>query len=266
MQQAPNPPPARYAKPPVSKRRKRLRAVNIGCAASIPFLMIFLLGTVCFTEIMAIPVLAVGLGLIPFFFRLNEDTGECRLLLTVSRLLCIGLLVLTAAAPVICLNFDGTQKMYPLKKLVFARGVKGSAAAAAVHSLLPDTLPDVCSDYQFRTQPCTIAPGSGQSAYLFFYTDAQTLRQYAGQLEAAEGMNCAHEEPPLRPAETADAETVPLRGPMPSDPYNMLVKWKGFAPDLRYAYCYTPSSNVSRNWFGKCVIIDYNSGLFAVWA
>lgn len=260
-----NPPPARHVRQPLSRRQKRLKNVNIGCAASLPFLLFFFIGTLGITEIAALPIFAFGMVLIPVFFFINDRTGKCRLLLTVFRIIGIGLLTAAIASSFICFGFSRTRILYPVKKTVFAAGVRGIEAAQKKKSLLPDRLPANCTDYLFITQPCAIAQDYYPNAYLFFHADTETLKQFAEKLEAASGIECFHEEkPPAQDEE--DVNLFNLRGALPGHVYARAADWADCEPDFRYAYYYQRSEGAKLSWFGIGVLIDYDTGTFVAWA
>ena len=278
-QTIPNPPPARYAKPPVSARRRRLKSVNIGCAACIPFLVILLCTTLGITMLAAIPVLIFGLVVIPFFFHLNDDTGKCRIPLLISRVIGIGLLAVTLLAPPLCLGFTHTPLLYPLKRLVYAKGVRSYPDIGAFcenKCLLPEKLPAVHTDYCFITDHSLHGPdGPSPNACLFFHTDTETLKQYAAKLEAAQEIECRRNELTQKDLEnqeyfTDETERLAFRyrqmfGISEKITYRMLNK-AGIKDDLSDAVYYDPVFPTHyKTTFGSGVLINYETGLFLAW-
>ena len=278
-QTIPNPPPARYAKPPVSARRRRLKTVNIGCAACIPFLVILTSTTLGVTLLAAIPVLIFGLLVIPFFFKLNDDFGNCRILLLISRVIGIGLLAVTLLAPPVCLGFTHTPLLYPLKRLVYAKGVKSYENIGTFcknRCLLPEKLPAVHTDYCFITDHSLHGPdGPYPNACLFFHTDTETLKQYAAALEAAQDIKYQRNELTQKDMEIQDAnpdeaERLAFRyrcmfGIPEKITYRMLHN-AGITDDLSDAVYYIPVFPMNyKTTFGSGVLINYETGLFFAW-
>ena len=275
-QTMPQPPPARYAKPPVSARRRRLKSVNIGCAVTIPFLVIILITTLGITLITALPVLIFGFAVIPFFFNINEDTGSCRVLLLISRAIGIGLLAVTLLAPPVCLGFSKTPVIYPLKRLVYAKGVSGRPGLAQFcekNCLLPEKLPAVHKDYCFVTDQALHGPdGPYPNACLVFHTDTETLKQYAAKLEAARGIKTQRYELTEKELETLDYLTDEtdrlaykyreLFG-IPDQITRRILRNAGITDDLTDAEYYVPEYD--KTTLGRGVLINYETGLFLAW-
>ncbi len=271
----PQPPPARYVQPPVPVRRKRMKSINIGCAASIPFLAILLGTTLNITLYAAIPVLILGLVLIPVFFRVNEDTGSCRIPLLISRVIGIGLLAVTLLAPPVCLGFSRTPLLYPVKRLVYAKGVKSyqNIGAFCEHRcLLPEKLPAVHENYRFYTDQALHGPdGPYPDACLVFHTDTETLKQYAAKLEASreiERQRYELTEDDLNSLDYFTDETERLAFKykrlfnIPEKITRNMLRNSAVTDDLSDADYYVP---VDKTNLGSGVLINYETGLFLAW-
>ncbi|MBR3418600.1 MAG: hypothetical protein IKG82_07920 [Oscillospiraceae bacterium] len=271
----PKPPPARYVKPQISARRKRLKAVNIGCGAAIPFLAIILGTTLNITLIAALPVLIFGLCVIPFFFKLNDDTGSCRIPLLISRVIGIGLLAVTLLAPPVCLGFSRTPLLYPVKRLVYAKGVKSyqNIGAFCEHRcLLPEKLPAVHEDYRFYTDQALHGPdGPYPDAYLVFHTDTETLKQYAAKLEASREIKRQRyelTEDDLNNLDyfTDEQDRLAFKYRrlfnIPEEITGRMLRNSGITDDLSDADYYVPADKTN---LGSGVLINYETGLFLAW-
>ncbi len=265
-----NPPPAQHVKPALSQRRKRVRAVNIGCGIALYPVLLFLIATIGITLKLALPVLIFGFGIIPFFFKRSEKTGKCRIPLLISRIIGITLTAAALAAPLICLNFKRMPLLYRAKQFVFSQGVRSSPLTA--HSILPKKLPSVCKDYYFRTEPCMPAQDYVPSAYFFIHTDQETLKQYAEKLESYKGVTC-YQNQPLSEAEYVENrqycqpdQLYQLNRPpaLPSFVYEQLII-AGFTDDLSHAYTYFPSRRAGQWYIGSGALINYETGLYLVW-
>lgn len=271
----PKPPPARYVKPQISARRKRLKAVNIGCGVAIPYLAIILGTTLNITLIAALPVMIFGLAVIPFFFKLNDDTGSCRIPLLISRVIGIGLLAVTLLAPPVCLGFSRTPLLYPVKRLVYAKGVKSyqNIGAFCEHRcLLPEKLPAVHEDYWFLTDQALHGPdGPYPDACLVFHTDTETLKQYAAKLEASREIKRQRyelTEDDLNNLDyfTDEQDRLAFKYRrlfnIPEEITGRMLRNSGITDDLSNADYYVPADKTN---LGSGVLINYETGLFLAW-
>lgn len=275
----PVPPVTPVMKPPVSKRRQRLRNVNAGCGVAIFPLMLLFGAALNITLMFTFPILIIGLIAVPFCFHINEESGKGKWALILSRVLVIGMLAVTLAASVICISFSRTPLIYPLKRLIYAVGVKSyeSIDTFAVNKcMMPETLPDECRDYYFVTEQALHGPeGPYPNAYLYFRTDTETLKQYAEKLDAAFDIKCLHGEAITEITEnesTFSNQDDWLRYKykntfgLPDDVTSFMLHSAGIRDDLTDAYYYMPAFiGGVKNYYGSGVLIDYETGLFLAW-
>ncbi|MCI5816040.1 hypothetical protein [Ruminococcus sp.] len=99
-------------------------------------------------------------------------------LLIAARVLAVFALCLFYAPLLMISGFTRNQLLYPVKRAVYIHGVYGDNGAYYAQ-LLPETLPEACSDYSFRTQGSFPAQDYHPSSFLTFYTDTATLEAYA---------------------------------------------------------------------------------------
>ena len=266
-------------KPPVSKRRQHLRNANIGCGAAIFPLMLLFGATLDLTLKFALPILLIGLLAVPFCFKLNEDKGKGLWMLHIVRALTIGMLVIVSAAPIVCLGFSKTPLLYPLKRIIYAVGVRnyqGISTFAENKCLMPETLPPEHHDYYFRTEQALHGPdGPSPDAYLYFHTDQETLKQYAEELDAASEIECWHIEMPTElPEKESDFNNEDdwlifkyrrIFG-IPDDVAYFMIKGAGIRDEFSDIYYYHPNfPSGLKDTYGSGVIIHYQTGLFIAW-
>ena len=270
--------PVNSPNPLISKRQQRLRTVNMGCAASIMPLLLLFGATLNITLKFSLPILAVGLGLVPFCSMIYEKKGKGCIPLTIFRVLTIGMLVIVIGSAVICMCFQHTPALFRLKRLIFAVGVhdyKDIDQFGENKCLMPEKLPAVHKDYCYVTDQALHGPdGPFPRACLSFYTDAETLQQYAEKLETAEGVEHLHYESdawemPEYYQEQMDnwlADQYRQTFHMPERVIFQMLRYAGIRENLSNADYYAPafSSGLSES-FGSGVIINYETGLFLAW-
>ena len=266
-----NPAYAQYVQPYVSPRHKRLRRTNIGCAASLPFVMFLLIMTTGITLRLALPVLIAGLAIVPLCSLLHEKTGRFRPLLRIAQTIAVGLLAAALAAPFICLTGTRNPQMYRLKWFVYTNGVRESAFVK--NNIPPEKLPAIHKDYYFRTEPDMIAQDYTPCAFLFLHTDAETLNQTAERLDAYSGVIREQNTPP-DPEDLAEREAgyradeaylAHRPDALPHFVYQELVKKAGFQDDLSNAVIYKPAKQANMWYVGSGALINYETGLLVIW-
>lgn len=255
-----NLPPEAFAEQ-IARKRRNLNTANglIGGIGCFP-LMLFSISVIGITLKLGLLTLVFSLLLVPLCFTLHLKTGKLKPLLQVLRGICIALMAASAAAVICCLNFQRTPLMYHAKCWVFTHGVRETGMAR--NGILPEHLPDNISDYYFRTEPCMPAQDYTPCAYLFLHTDRQTLEQYAAKLDAYQGISRIETAPP------EDYEPAPDELYKPADfPGFVFSQFTsaGFTDDLSHAVVYFPSARAGQWFIGSGALINYETGLFAVW-
>ena len=132
-----------------------------------------------------IPVIGLLEYIIPIFLVLSFITiilnviyvkkGICRLPMIISFIITVIFMCVSISTPIICFTFENTKLMYPIKKAIFAYGVRVHSEATMAR--FPEKLPKNTEDYRFRTEGCFPAQDYSPHAYLYFRTDAETITQ-----------------------------------------------------------------------------------------
>lgn len=172
----------------------------------------------------------------------NKD----RRILYAARIFAVSACILSYLPTAVLLNFEQTELMYPLKRICYTRGVYGSNGAY-YESLLPASLPDRCEDYSFRTQGSMVAQDYHASSYLTLYTDTETLDSFAAYYD------------------TLDCE----RFRSDADDEDIQRDFLWFCGQMRLEDTFFDGNiNAVLYWFDdsypKAILLDYDSGLFAV--
>lgn len=132
-----------------------------------------------------IPVIGLLEYIIPVFFVLSFITiilnviyrkkGICRLPMIISFIITVIFMCVSISTPIICFTFENTKLMYPIKKAIFAYGVRVHSEATMAR--FPEKLPINTEDYRFKTEGCFPAQDYSPHAYLYFRTDNETIAQ-----------------------------------------------------------------------------------------
>lgn len=253
---------------PLEKQRRNLRrankAIGIGCTG------IMLLGGIFFMIMVAgitfslfFPTLVVCLLVVPAVYALYVRKPKCKWLLYPARAAAYALIAVMLLSPVVCICFQHTPLMYPVKRLVFTKGVR---KPEITDTLLPFLLPARHDDYFFRTEPSMIAQDYTPFAYLAIHTDAETLRAYEAGLTGN-----SHLERRENPKYTKDdPEGVSLNddainaGYLPMFVYQYIKRGTNLTDDLTHAVIYQGDN--SGTWHcGSGALINYETGLLIVW-
>ncbi len=132
-----------------------------------------------------IPVTGLLEYIIPIFLVLSFITiilnkiyikkGICRLPMIISFIITVIFMCVSISTPIICFTFENTKLMYPIKKAIFAYGVRVHSEATMAR--FPEKLPKNTEDYRFITEGCFPAQDYSPHAYLYFRTDNETIAQ-----------------------------------------------------------------------------------------
>ena len=152
------------------------------------FWILFLLSNIIFPGwsliFLIIPCLTVGIGVqfgfaafIAFVFskafhKKYKNTGKYKNHFIVSTISSIYCVVIVYISPFICLNFENTKSMYPIKKLVYGMGVSSDNSR-----YYPSYLPEKCEDYYFITENTIQRASYNECSYLSFYTDKDSITE-----------------------------------------------------------------------------------------
>lgn len=217
-------------------------------------LLIHLVFPVWFVALMLTPNITLGLFaaaavfslLLGAVYKKVKSIHKGKKILYSARIIAISACILSYLPTAVLLNFEQTELMYPLKRICYTRGVYGSNAAY-YESLLPASLPDRCEDYSFRTQGSMVAKDYHPSSYLTLYTDTETLDSFAAYYD------------------TLDCE----RFRSDSDDEDIQRDFLWFCGQMRLEDTFFDGNeNAVLYWFDdsypKAILLDYDSGLFAV--
>lgn len=125
-------------------------------------------------------------------YKLVQRFQKGRWVLVTARVIAIGAYIIFYLPMLVLTQFSHAKLMYPLKRLDYTYGVFGDNAAY-YQRLLPETLPEVCEDYSYRTQGSMVAQDYHPSSYLMFHTDAETLAAYAAYYDGMGLTRLEHE-------------------------------------------------------------------------
>lgn len=217
-------------------------------------LLIHLVFPVWFVALMLTPNITLGLFaaaavfslLLGAVYKKVKSIHKGKKILYSARIIAISACILSYLPTAVLLNFEQTELMYPLKRFIYAYGVYGSNGAY-YESLLPASLPDRCEDYSFRTQGSMVAQDYHASSYLTLYTDTETLDSFAAYYD------------------TLDCE----RFRSDADDEDIQRDFLWFCGQMRLEDTFFDGNiNAVLYWFDdsypKAILLDYDSGLFAV--
>lgn len=260
---------------PAEKQRKRLRransAVGAGCLGTIMLGGIFLILAISgITFPLILPAVIAGVLVVPAFFHLHLRTGKFRWLLYLSRTVSIGIIAAIYLLPWVCLRFEHSAWLFPLKRSIYVHGVR---CPNVTDSIMPKYLPKQHDDYFFRTEPAVLAQDYTPFAYLALHTDTATLHMYEEKVSAdtrferrqnpkytEEEISDMTENNPSAEYYTAQIEC----GHLPRFVYDTVKKRGGIEDDLTHAVIY--QGNNSGTWHcGSGALINYETGLLIVW-
>lgn len=147
--------------------------------------------------------------------------------------------------------FQDEPSAYLLKRELFYHGVSENDYC---HTLLPERLPETCTDYKCITQGQVVAQDYHPSLYLMFRTTPDILEQYAAKAEALG----------LKKTEMPDEQTV-------RDYYDFLPE---YPPQLMGHVLsrlepkdslYGSVRYTSSDYYNKGMIVQYETGLVIFW-
>lgn len=162
--------------------------------------------------------------------------------LWLARIVGLTLMISAYLSPIICLNFENSKLMYPIKRFIYANGVKLS-----VDKMLPKSLYENVSDYYFRTEGCMLAQDYRPYCYLFIHTDEKALKEYESVILLNSSYTYTQNEKRTDESYPKDAEGYPeeekwrLNCPkkLPMHVYERLYKVANITDNLDNAIIYT---------------------------
>ena len=215
------------------------------------------------------PLFLIGAGinlLLGVVSKLVWRFQKGRGFLYVLRGLAVLSVIVFVLVPVTIMGFSRTPLLYPAKRFVFTRGVR---SGELYRRLLPEHLPENCTDYYFFTQGQAIAQDYVPSCYLMLHTDAATLEQLvqtvipqvSDALVLMEQPVWDAENPKPDPAEYSDEDLLTTQCPELA-PHAAAVFWRaGLRDDLTEAELWR-TLNAS---YSKGILINKKTGLFVLW-
>ncbi len=133
-------------------------------------------------SVILFPIALAAVLLLGLVYKLAADLENRKKILCISRAIAALALIAFYMPTLILMNFDEAELLYPLKRAYYTHGVFGENYKF-YEDMLPEKLPDNCSDYYFRTQGCFPAQDYHPSSYLMFHTDREMLDSYAAHYE-----------------------------------------------------------------------------------
>lgn len=158
--------------------RRKLWIINGIILFITPILSLFSMLTFSIAGYFFMPIIVTNL-IVWILYILRQKWQKLSLPLNIARITAILTIILSMVPSAICINFETAELMYPLKKIIFAYGVRSQSAT--VMSRLPDTLPENIKDYHFKTQRWVPAQDYYPIAILSFRTDKTTIEQFEAE-------------------------------------------------------------------------------------
>ena len=137
--------------------------------------------TIGFSGILFSSVIVTSFLLVYVYKKVNKWRNG-KVILYTARALAIGSLIAVYMPMLLINNFTETKVLYSLKRADYIYGVYGRNTER-YEQMLPESLPEQCEDYSFRTEGETIAQDYHPSSYLMFHTDTATLESYAAHFK-----------------------------------------------------------------------------------
>lgn len=195
-----------------------------------------------------------------FNFRYNK-------FLWLARIVGLTLMISAYLSLVICFNFENNKLMYPVKRFIYANGVKSS-----VDKMLPKFLYENVSDYYFRTEGCIPAQDYRPYCYLFIHTDEKALKEYESVISLNSSYTYTRNENRTDELYQKYAEEYPeeekwrLNCPkkLPMHVYERLYKVANITDNLDNAIIYTGDNASMWNSYSGAML-NYETGLLAIW-
>ena len=225
------------------------------------------------------PVAGLLKYIIPIFLVLSfitiilnviyRKTGICRLPMIISFIITVIFMCVSISTPIICITFENTKLMYPIKKAIFAYGVRVHSEATMAR--FPEKLPKNTEDYLFRTEGCLPAQDYSPHAYLYFRTDNEIIAQLEKECKEKGGQvtepEMSYEEflESRKPQNTATNYKESI-----IDIKRQYLKTKGF-PLIAFQFMSDDMQKqvdedlIVYNFSGYIYAFDYDSGLVVVW-
>ncbi len=205
---------------------------------------------------MLLPLSALHLVLVWLYRRYREKQKGKNALYIIRTITALFSLVFFLIPYSLCL-FKDAPSAYPLKREVY---YYGACSSDYCHTLLPKSLPEICTDYKCITQGQMVAQDYHPSLYLMFRTTPEVLEQYTAKAEALG----------LKKTEVPDAETVrdsyfeeyqieylpEYPGELPGHVLTRLKPEDSLYSSVKYT---------SSDYYDKGMIVQYETGLVIFW-
>ena len=188
-------------------------------------------------------------------------------ILNAIRIIGIAMILIAYGCPLICINFEGSSIMYPVKKFIYTHGVKSCS-----DGILPVFLYGDISDYYFRTEGSFPAQDYTPFAYLAFHTSEENLKKYEEKLrenpdyEYSKNVSLNEEEyqAELEKYEEKYKWEAGCPQKMPQHVYQRLYESAGITDNLDNSVLYVvKNTKASKSYKGA--LINYETGLIVIW-
>lgn len=236
-------------------------AVGAGCVCGC-FFWIAALG-------LTVPLFLIAAGvnlLLGGVSKLVRRFQKGRGFLYVLRGIAVLTVIVFVLVPVTVMNFERTPLLYPAKRFVFTRGVQSKEL---YREMLPEHLPENCTDYYFRTQGQAITQDYVPSCYLVLHTDPASLEQFLQTVMPQVSYALVQMEQPVwdaenpkpDPAQYTDGSILWAQCPELAG-HAASVFWSaGLRDDLTEAELWRTANAA----YSKGILINKKTGLFALW-
>lgn len=200
------------------------------------------------------------------FYKKCKKTGKFKKCFIVSTIVSICCVIIIFVCPFICLNFENSQAMYPIKKWVYSMGVCSESM-----EYYPSSLPEKCEDYYFKTEDTIKNTDYNECSYLSFYTDKDSIAVLEEKCKEKGGYSTIAEI-------TFDKyiESMGLTESELNDKELMLSHKRNYLKNLKFPRgVYNQLNEEKLNELDESLVVyslphhgyafDYDSGLVVVW-
>lgn len=206
------------------------------------------------------------LGCVIFYIK-SQHNLVCKRILIAIRIIGISMILIAYSCPLICINFEGSSIMYPVKRFIYTHGVKDDS-----DGILPIFLYGDISDYYFRTEGSFPVQDYTSFAYLAFHTSEENLKKYEEKLrenpnyEYSKNVSLNEEEyqAELEKYEEKYKWEAGCPQKMPQHVYQRLYKSAGITDKLDNSVLYVvKNTKASKSYKGA--LINHETGLIVIW-
>ena len=241
---------------------KQNRAEKNLCGCGCAFFSIMIgTGVLGLTHKLLLPMLIVGMLVLPVCSVIIRKTGRCKPLLYTVRGIAAALLCLPCIMTMLCIGFSKTPALYRIKRFIYREGVRDIRHSAV---LSPEKLPADFSGYLFHTRAQAAAQDYHPDAVLQLYTtDTAWLDAFEAKLAAEAGLiRLEFHAPDAAPYDPEDGEEPEDIRPNHLSAY--LYSMMQDADKEQFVW-YEPTDETGKPLTYGCALISRKTGLVLVW-